>query len=120
MEIINSLIASSAQFFSGDNLQDYIIALLICVVGYVLSRLLAKGVERFLRRKGNEHGAAVAGKLVFYPLVLFAVFGALTHLGVKLTGLLAAAGVLTVAIGFAAQTSVSNVISGLFLLIDRP
>ena len=33
---------------------------------------------------------------------------------------LGAAGILTVAVGFASQTSVSNMISGLFLLVDKP
>jgi len=34
--------------------------------------------------------------------------------------LLGAAGVIGVAIGFASQTSVSNIISGFFLLLERP
>lgn len=96
------------------------IALAIFVVGIFLARSLAKGVERFMRQQGSEHGAAVGKKVVFYVVLMLAVFGALTQLGVKLTGLLTAAGIFTVAIGFAAQTSVSNVISGLFLLVDRP
>jgi small-conductance mechanosensitive channel len=42
------------------------------------------------------------------------------ELGFDLSVLLGAAGILTVAIGFASQTSASNVISGLFLLGERP
>ena len=45
---------------------------------------------------------------------------ALRELGFKLSVLLGAAGVLTVAVGFASQTSASNIISGLFLLGERP
>lgn len=41
-------------------------------------------------------------------------------MGFKLGVLLGAAGILTVAIGFASQTSASNLISGLFLLAERP
>lgn len=44
----------------------------------------------------------------------------LKELGVGLGPLLGAAGVLSVAIGFAAQTSVSNIISGVFLIGERP
>jgi small-conductance mechanosensitive channel len=40
-------------------------------------------------------------------------------LGIDLSGLLGAAGIAGVAIGFAAQTSVSNVISGLFVMTER-
>lgn len=45
---------------------------------------------------------------------------ALTQLGFDLSVLLGAAGVLTVAVGFASQTSASNIISGLFLIAERP
>jgi small-conductance mechanosensitive channel len=44
----------------------------------------------------------------------------LRQLGIDLSVLLGAAGVLTVALGFAAQTSASNLISGLFLIGERP
>ena len=42
------------------------------------------------------------------------------QLGFDISVLLGAAGILTVAIGFAAQTSASNLISGLFLLGEKP
>ncbi|MFN9975907.1 MAG: mechanosensitive ion channel family protein, partial [Phycisphaerae bacterium] len=45
---------------------------------------------------------------------------ALDSLGFDLKVLLGAAGILTVAVGFAAQTSASNLISGLFLMFERP
>jgi small-conductance mechanosensitive channel len=48
------------------------------------------------------------------------VVSALHQLGVDLSILLGAAGILTVAIGFASQTSASNIISGLFLVAERP
>lgn len=120
MKVLNEITNKLGELFSPESLEAYVIALAIFLVGALLARSLAGGVERFLRQKGSEHGAAVGKKVVFYVVLMLAVFGALTQLGVKLTGLLTAAGIFTVAIGFAAQTSVSNVISGLFLLVDRP
>jgi small-conductance mechanosensitive channel len=52
-----------------------------------------------------------------FSLVLIAVLG---ELGVKLTALLGAAGIVGIAVGFASQTSVSNIISGLFLISEKP
>lgn len=59
-------------------------------------------------------------KVAYYGLFLLSVAAALDTLGFDLRVLLGAAGVLTVAIGFAAQTSASNLISGLFLMFERP
>lgn len=42
------------------------------------------------------------------------------HLGFKLSVLLGAAGVFTVAVSFASQTAASNLISGIFLLFEHP
>ena len=120
MKVISDISTQIGKMFSAENLEAYVIALLIFAVGIVIARSLAKAVERLMRQQGSEHGAAVGKKVVFYVVLMLATFGALTQLGVKLTGLLTAAGIFTVAIGFAAQTSVSNVISGLFLLVDRP
>jgi small-conductance mechanosensitive channel len=44
----------------------------------------------------------------------------LAELGVKLTAILGAAGIVGIAVGFASQTSVSNIISGLFLISEKP
>jgi small-conductance mechanosensitive channel len=44
---------------------------------------------------------------------------ALHQVGFQLSVLLGAAGILTVAVGFASQTSASNLISGLFLVTER-
>jgi small-conductance mechanosensitive channel len=44
----------------------------------------------------------------------------LKSLGVDLSALLGAAGIAGIAIGFAAQTSISNLISGLFLISEKP
>jgi small-conductance mechanosensitive channel len=41
-------------------------------------------------------------------------------LGVKLSGLLVAGGIAGLAIGFASQSVIGNLISGLFLMIERP
>lgn len=57
---------------------------------------------------------------MYYGVLGLFVATALQQVGVDLTVLVGAAGILSVAIGFAAQTSASNIISGLFLLGERP
>ena len=103
-------------------IEPYILGVFWVVVGFFIAKLLARGVERVvrLRHSASPHTAVIASKTAFYGAFLAVVLIALSSLGVQLSGLLAAAGIFTVALGFAAQTSVSNIISGFFLFMDRP
>lgn len=83
--------------------------------------LLLRFVSRLLKRQGLEGSQ----HKVLFRLVRGLVFGLalvwiLRELGFSMGPLLGAAGVLTVALGFASQTAVSNLISGLFLIVERP
>lgn len=95
-------------------------AIVYLVVGALLARLASRLVHRILRRTPNRQLEMVARRVVFY--VILGVFGvaALTELGFDTTILVAFAGILAIAIGFASQTSISNLISGLFLIGERP
>jgi len=90
------------------------------VIGLVLVRLLAVVTQRYIMKKSNPQRQMIVRKIISYSgffLVLMAVLG---ELGVKLTALLGAAGIVGIAVGFASQTSVSNIISGLFLISEKP
>ena len=106
--------------FTGLNWVVIVQAVLLLVVGLFAARLAARGVERLISGRLDVHQATVFRRLVFYVLVGLVVATALHQLGFRLGVLLGAAGILTVAIGFASQTSASNLISGLFLLAERP
>lgn len=95
-------------------------AALIIVVGLALGRLLGGLAGRVAARRGSAQGQMLTRRFVFYGVVSVAVFMVLDTLGVEIGVLLGAAGILTVALGFASQTSASNLISGLFLLGERP
>lgn len=55
-----------------------------------------------------------------YGVFVLTLLGVLHELGFDLGVLLGAAGIFTVAIGFASQTAASNLISGLFLMGEQP
>jgi small-conductance mechanosensitive channel len=95
-------------------------ALLIILVGGLLVRLLCRAAGDSIARRWGDERAGLARKAIFYVGWFILLLTALGQLGVKLTAILAAAGVAGIAIGFAAQTSLSNLISGVFLAIERP
>ncbi|MDZ7671160.1 MAG: mechanosensitive ion channel family protein [Gammaproteobacteria bacterium] len=95
-------------------------ALILLTLGLVLASLATRLVNRLASRRFSEHHLQLARRLVYYGILALFVASALRELGFSLAVLMGAAGVLTVAIGFASQTSASNLISGLFLIGERP
>lgn len=94
--------------------------LALLLVTIVLVRLAGALVERSLSRVWAPERAALLRRVLVWGVALFLLAAALDAVGFDVGVLLGAAGVITVALGFASQTSASNVISGLFLVWERP
>ncbi len=92
-------------------------ALLVVLIGI----LVAKLINRRLRRGGmqSQSHLLIRRFLTGFIVVVTAAW-ALSLAGVDVSVLLGTAGFLTIAVGFAAQTSVSNLISGAFLMAEKP
>jgi small-conductance mechanosensitive channel len=95
-------------------------AVLWLFVGLPLLLAINRWARGWVTRQYSPQQAMVVGKLVLYPGVLLILVLTLMELGFNLAPLLGAAGVVGIAVGFASQTSVSNVISGFFLIGERP
>ncbi|MDH3412482.1 MAG: mechanosensitive ion channel family protein [Gammaproteobacteria bacterium] len=88
-------------------------------VGLILARIAATLAQKAAGTHLQAQGAMLARRLAYYLVLALFLVSALHELGFSLGVLLGAAGVLSVALGFASQTSASNLISGLFLLSER-
>lgn len=117
---MESLVSNLNAWVSDIEVVLVVRAILIGVVGLGLSKLIAMGFARTAGKSAGKQHQAVLQRIAYYVCVVVTIAFVLRHLGFDLTVLLGAAGVLTVAIGFASQTSASNIISGLFLLGERP
>ena len=67
-----------------------------------------EGIENFLFK--------VAGVGLWAVLILTAA----SELGINVTGIVAALGIVGLAMAFAAQDTIENIIAGIFLMVDRP
>jgi len=99
-----------------DRLSEIAVALILCFVGFVLARIISNTFIRTIGARFNAHQRLVWRRGIFYFIFLLFVIASLKEAGFKLSVFLGAAGILTVALGFASQTSASNLISGLFLI----
>lgn len=91
---------------------------------FVFVLLVANGITLYLRRSLRERiprdTLETITKLVYYGIILVAVIPIMGLLGVNLSGLMVAGGIMGIVIGFASQSIVGNLISGLFLMAERP
>ena len=96
-------------------------AVIITVIGLWLSQVVRKNVRRLLLNRKLDptivYFADSCVRVVVYGVVLIA---ALHRLGVETTSLVAMLGAVGVAIGFALRAQLSNVASGLLIILFRP
>ena len=95
-------------------------SLTLLLAGLIVARLAASSLVRMLSKRLDRQQVRLGQRLVFYLVFGLFLTTALHQLGFNLGVILGAASIATVAIGFAAQTSTANIISGLFLIAERP
>lgn len=95
-------------------------AAIILTVGWVIAHIAKRGLSNVPDTVLSAHGRSIARHAVNLVAAVVFVAMAIQQLGFDITVVLGAAGILSVAVGFASQTSASNLISGLFLVGERP
>jgi small-conductance mechanosensitive channel len=111
---------AAGGWFQWEKIEVFLYVVLIVLVGALVVRLLSRWTGKVVGKRFSEERGSLARKAVLYTGWVIIILTALSQMGVNLTAILAAAGVAGIAIGFAAQTSLSNVISGIFLTVERP
>jgi len=108
------------KFFTPERTQSLVSAAIAVAVGLVIMRFLTSFARRVSRRHVTPQYGMLITKGIKYTIGIIVLFIVLHLLGVRIGALLGAAGIVGIAIGFASQTSMSNLISGLFLISEKP
>lgn len=109
-----------ASILSIDNLLGKALpALLFLLAGVITAKLVTRVTTSALPQSFSKHHRILSMRILYWSILALFIGSALHQLGFKLNVLLGAAGIFSVAIGFASQTSASNLISGLFVLSER-
>jgi small conductance mechanosensitive channel len=97
------------------------VAILILVVGWILTKLIVKLLTRYLiRRKVDEILVRFIASVTNVVLLLIVVIAAIGSLGINTTSMVALVGAAAIAVGVALQDSLKNFAAGVMLIVFRP
>ena len=105
--------------YSNVTVLDLIFAVIIILVSLLISKIITSYLKRALKHRLSKDYYKLFVKLIHTVIIFLVILSVLPLLGVNLAGLLVAGGIVALVIGFASQSTVSNLISGIFLMIDR-
>ncbi|MFB6357182.1 MAG: mechanosensitive ion channel family protein [bacterium] len=114
------MMASAREVLLSVNWLNIGLVALTGIIGFLIAQTVSKLVGRQVEKKWDSTTGMISQKIVFYGLLVFAFAVVLHEMDVSLGALLATGGLFGVALGFASQTAVSNIISGVFLIFERP
>lgn len=100
---------------------NFLIAVLIVVVGFWFAKFLTKTFIRILEaRKTEESLVTFLGSLLGIVIRVLVIISAITQLGVEMTSFVALLGAAGLAVGMAFSGTLSNFAGGIMILLFKP
>lgn len=91
---------------------------------FIVAFILIKGSTYFVRKTGKQWDidltvVQVLNDIIRYSIIFIAIAVVLKEIGIDITAIALSLGIVGVAVGFAARDTISNFISGMFILADK-
>jgi small-conductance mechanosensitive channel len=102
------------------SLWDLIVIAGTIIVTIIIAQLISINLKRAMAGKVHGRDLEIIVKILYWAVVVAALFIIFSQLQIDLSGLLIAGGVIGIVIGIASQSVVGNLISGIFLIAERP
>ena len=124
-EYLNSFSARVSQFWSGlHNLEQSLLAIVgMIVVYYFVRYFVIRRLERLTAKTENDLDDRLIHfikQFLWLGMFLGTLVFVLSINGIAISPILAGAGIFGVAVGFAAKETIADILSGIFLIVDRP
>ncbi len=121
-DLTNLTIPETIFLWFKSNIMEIVGAIAVLVIGLLIAGILSRAASKALT-KSDKLDPSVAGllaSLIKYALWALVFVTVLTQFGVETTSIIAALGGMALAIGLALQGTLSNVASGVMILVQKP
>ena len=118
LEFLQSL--SDIQIVGELSVLSLLIGGLIMAVGLVIAKIVKLLFFKYYAPTLPKDTAQNLGKIIYFGIIIISFLVFTSSQGIDFSGLMVAGGIFAVVIGFATQSVVSNLISGIFLMIEKP
>ncbi|MDF2422542.1 MAG: mechanosensitive ion channel family protein [Nitrosopumilus sp.] len=118
LDFLQSL--SEIEIVGGLTLLSLFVGGIIMGVGIIIAKTVRLLFTKYYAPKLSQDTAKNFGKIIYFGIIIIAFLLFTSSTGVDLSGLLVAGGIFGIVIGFATQSVVSNLISGVFLMLEKP
>ena len=118
LEFLQSL--SEMQIVGELTVLSLLIGGVIMAVGIIIAKVAKLLFHKYYAPTLPKDTAQNLSKLIYFGIIIISFLVFTSSQGIDLSGLMVAGGIFAVVIGFATQSVVSNLISGVFLMIEKP
>lgn len=118
-ELFDSFILRAKDLITWNHFFKLIGVVVILFAMWIIYRLILRRVKKIPAEKISPQRSMIITKIINYAFFIIVAMYVLSLFGLKLSAIWGAVGIGGVVLAFAAQTSVSNVISGIFVLAEK-
>jgi len=118
LELLQSL--SEMQIVGDLTVLSLLIGGIIMAGGVIIAKIAKLLFHKYYAPTLPKDTAKNLSKLIYFGIILISFLGFTSSQGIDLSGIMVAGGIFAVVIGFATQSVVSNLISGVFLIFEKP
>ncbi|RMW39686.1 MAG: mechanosensitive ion channel family protein [Nitrosopumilus sp.] len=111
---------SEMQIVGNLTVLSLLIGGIIMATGLIIAKVVKVLFYKYYAPTLPKDTAQNLSKLLYFGIIIISFLAFTSSQGIDLSGLLVAGGIFAVVIGFATQSVVSNLISGVFLMLEKP
>ena len=111
---------SEMEIISGLTVLSLLFGLIVIGGGVLFAKIAKMLFFKYYAPTLPKDTAKNFGKMIYFGIIAIAILTFTSSQGIDFSGLLVAGGIFAIVIGFATQSVVSNLISGVFLMIEKP